>query len=407
MKQLALLFMFAALPIRALAGDLVSDSVNGSNYYVGSFEGGVRGSPNATPWTFEADGTVYSGQNWKGTWKKQGDDTVSMQITLSNGLEDWFVVQFSNDGSLVAWKDGQTYRWGQRGPAPVAEAPQPPPASPKIDDKAQREADLAKWAADVSEKRDAEQAAKAKAEQDEMDAFAADEKDVLTIQGIALGIPSVVFARSLAARSDKSLQTLTWQNIRRNEQTLPDGMKYSQTLAIQFDRSIDPTLPGKGVSTETYSGWFTAPVTGNKLRVLWRDVRYLPHMGPSLDETVAALHQKYGTPAFEDAKPHGQFAQMYWYRGNLEKQVADRCNNFNAGFQAECGNFISAELHADDTSILTEMAVFIRQNRLALKELAQDNAENQRLANEKSKRDAEAHEQQMKSAIGKAPAPDL
>src|SRR5436853_6426778 len=113
MKSSCAVLLLSLCPGLSLALD--DSFVDGTAWSVGVYDrNGARGSVHPVPWQFHSNGTVNAGNLWKGSWKLQDGNTVSVVITHHNASTDRFEVNFLTDRQFVAFKDGQPYRWGQR-----------------------------------------------------------------------------------------------------------------------------------------------------------------------------------------------------------------------------------------------------------------------------------------------------
>lgn len=88
----------------------------GTRWRVASFENGVVGEFYSVPWSFNADQTVNAGTIWAGSWApiSDSDNSIELSTTSVSGTTDQLVVVFEYPNKFVAYKNGETYRYGER-----------------------------------------------------------------------------------------------------------------------------------------------------------------------------------------------------------------------------------------------------------------------------------------------------
>jgi hypothetical protein len=89
--------------------------VHHTQWLVEYAENGRNGDYHAVPWLFLPDGTVRSGNLWRGVWQIKSNDTISVTIRMNDSsATDQFDVKFNSRSEFTAFKNGHAYRYGVR-----------------------------------------------------------------------------------------------------------------------------------------------------------------------------------------------------------------------------------------------------------------------------------------------------
>jgi len=88
--------------------------VNNTSWKVAEFVNGVRGGFHHAPWIFSPDGFVRAPGFWVATWHHKKGNTINVSIIVNGKVADNFDVAFMNTRTFIAYKNGRTYRWGER-----------------------------------------------------------------------------------------------------------------------------------------------------------------------------------------------------------------------------------------------------------------------------------------------------
>lgn len=89
--------------------------VNNTQWRVEDAENGRNRDYHPVPWLFLPDGTVRSGNLWRGVWQIESNDTISVAIRMNDSsATDQFSVKFVSPSEFTAFKNGRPYRYGVR-----------------------------------------------------------------------------------------------------------------------------------------------------------------------------------------------------------------------------------------------------------------------------------------------------
>jgi hypothetical protein len=84
-------------------------SVIEGNWRVAVVDGDFVENYNSTPWSFRADGTVFAGNLWSGTWQEEPDGSLAVSIASNAG--DWtdeMILRVNADGTSFSGYRGDT-----------------------------------------------------------------------------------------------------------------------------------------------------------------------------------------------------------------------------------------------------------------------------------------------------------
>jgi hypothetical protein len=115
-KTLAISLLVFFLMSLTTASVSAYNDPSGTKWRVASFENEVVGNFYPVPWLFYGDQTANEGTIWTGSWAPifGSDDRIELSITYASGTTDHLEVVFLNPNRFIAYKNGETYRYGER-----------------------------------------------------------------------------------------------------------------------------------------------------------------------------------------------------------------------------------------------------------------------------------------------------
>ncbi|WP_439530820.1 hypothetical protein [Pannonibacter sp.] len=114
------IFALIFMSVLALPNAASTQPVSNATFWcVGEFKNNQIGGSHITPWTIEDNGRIYAEGHWEGTWTKREDGLLDVlswtwQGNPNDGKDGAFIVQILGPKYFIAWRNGETFRWGTR-----------------------------------------------------------------------------------------------------------------------------------------------------------------------------------------------------------------------------------------------------------------------------------------------------